>query len=66
MKAIVVALGLAVLARVPERAAARGNDGPKTVALIGQHDLTPAAKPKIDVTTLRSGATWADEVPSRR
>jgi DDE family transposase len=48
MKAIVVVLGLAVLAATPERASAWGDDGHKTVALIARHYLTPAAKKKFD------------------
>jgi hypothetical protein len=71
MKAIVVALGLALLAVAPERASAWGDDGHKTIALIAQHYLTPAAKTKINAMPaadtdnftkhdFASEATWAD------
>jgi hypothetical protein len=72
MKAIVVALGLALLAVAPERASAWGDDGHKTVALIAQHYLTPAARTKINAMLaadtdnltkhdFASEATWADK-----
>jgi hypothetical protein len=72
MKAITVALGLAVLAVTPQCASAWGDDGHKTVALIAQHYLTPAAKAKIDAMLaadtdnltqhdIASAATWADK-----
>jgi hypothetical protein len=72
MKAIVVALGLALLTVAPQRASAWGDDGHKTVALIAQHYLTPAAKKKIDAMLaadtdnltkhdFASAATWADK-----
>jgi hypothetical protein len=72
MKAVVVALGLAMLAASPQRASAWGDDGHKTVALIAQHYLMPAAKTKIAAMLaadadnlakhdLASEATWADK-----
>jgi hypothetical protein len=72
MKAIVAVLGLAVLAATPQRASAWGDDGHKTVALIAQHYLTPAAKKKIDAMLaadtdnltqhdIATAATWADK-----
>jgi hypothetical protein len=72
MKAVVAVLGFAVLAATPQRALAWGDDGHKTVALIAQHYLTPAAKTKIDAMLaadtdnltshdMASAATWADK-----
>src|SRR5258708_27238319 len=71
MKAIIVALSLAMLAAAPQRASAWGDDGHKTVALIAQHYLTPVAKKEIDAMLagdtdnltkhdFASAATWAD------
>jgi hypothetical protein len=72
VKAIVVTLGLALLLTVPQRASAWGDDGHKTVALIAEHYLSPAAKKKIDAMLaadtdnltkhdFASAATWADK-----
>jgi len=72
MKAIVVALGLTALIASPQRASAWGDDGHKTVALIAQHYLTPAAKKIINAMLaadtdnltkhdFASEATWADK-----
>jgi hypothetical protein len=72
MKAIVVALGLTALIASPQRASAWGDDGHKTVAVIAQHYLTPAAKKKVDAMLaadtdnltrhdFASEATWADK-----
>jgi hypothetical protein len=72
MRAIVAALGLTILTTAPERVLAWGDDGHKSVALIAQHYLTPAAKSKIDAMLaadsdnltkhdIASEATWADK-----
>ena len=62
-----------MLATTPQRALAWGDDGHKTVALIAQHYLTPAAKTMVDAMLaadtdnnltahdFASEATWADK-----
>jgi hypothetical protein len=72
VKAATALLGLSMLAALPQQAAAWGDDGHKTVALIAEHYLTPAAKKQVDAMLaadtdnltahdIASEATWADK-----
>jgi S1/P1 Nuclease len=71
MKPAIALLSLSILAALPQQAAAWGDDGHKTVALIAQRFLTPAAKKQINAMLaadtdpltkhdFASEATWAD------
>jgi hypothetical protein len=70
--AIAALLTCSMLAVLPQRAAAWGDDGHKTVALIAQHYLTPTAKKQVDALLaadtdpltqhdIANEATWADK-----
>jgi hypothetical protein len=72
MKATLATLSLCILAALPQNAAAWGDDGHMTVALIAQHYLAPAAQTQVtamleadaDPLTkhdIASEATWADK-----
>jgi hypothetical protein len=72
MKAALTTLSLCILAALPQKAAAWGDDGHMTVALIAQHYLTPAVRTQVtamleaDTDSLTkhdiaSEATWADK-----
>jgi hypothetical protein len=72
MKALVPTLGFLMLAAMPQQAAAWGDDGHMTVALIAQNYLTPKARTTVtamlaaDTDSLTkhdiaSEATWADK-----
>jgi hypothetical protein len=72
MKATIALLSFSMLSALPQQAAAWGDDGHKTVALIAQHYLTPAAKKQINAMLaadtdpltkhdFASEATWADK-----
>src|SRR6516165_7697132 len=71
MKAVTALLSLSMIAALPHQAAAWGDDGHKTVALIAEHYLTPTAKKQVDALLaadtdpltqhdIASEATWAD------
>jgi hypothetical protein len=47
MKAALTTLSLCILAALPQKAAAWGDDGHMTVALIAQHYLTPAVRTQV-------------------
>jgi hypothetical protein len=59
MKAAIVLLSFSMLAAISQQAAAWGDDGHKTVALIAEHYLTPAARstPFSLLTPTRSRST---------
>jgi S1/P1 Nuclease len=72
MKAAIAFLSLSLLTALPHPAAAWGDNGHKTVALIAEHYLTPAAKKQVDAMLaadtdeltkhdIASAATWADK-----
>jgi hypothetical protein len=71
MRPATALLSLSILAALPQEAAAWGDDGHKTIALIAEHYLTPAAKRQVDAMLaadtdnltkhdIASEATWAD------
>jgi hypothetical protein len=71
MKPAIAFLSLSILASLPQQAAAWGDDGHKTIALIAEHYLTPIAKRQVDAMLaadadnltkhdIASEATWAD------
>jgi nuclease S1 len=71
MKPANVLLGISMLVVLPNQAAAWGDDGHKTVALIAEHYLTPTAKRQVEAMLaadtdeltkhdIASEATWAD------
>lgn len=72
MKPAIALLGLATFVALPNQAAAWGDDGHKTVALIAEHYLTPTTKRQVDALLaadtdpltkhdIASEATWADK-----
>src|SRR5215468_695546 len=71
MKLAIALLSLSLPAALPQQAAAWGDDGHKTIALIAEHYLAPNAKRKVDAMLaadtdpltqhdIASEATWAD------
>jgi hypothetical protein len=71
MKPAIALLSLSMLAALPHKAAAWGDDGHKVVALIAEHYLTPTAKKQVDTMLaadtdnltrhdIANEATWAD------
>jgi len=72
MKPAIAILSLSLLAALPQKAAAWGDEGHQVVALIAEHYLTPAAKRQVDALlaadtdnrtahNIADAATWADK-----
>jgi hypothetical protein len=72
MKVVIVAVILAVSGTLPKNALAWGDNGHKTIALIAEHFLTPAARTKVNALLaadtdnltkhdIANEATWADK-----